>query len=60
MQQVRRLIVNQRDFVSWENVWRLAQLVVIFQAVAATSGMPIGIILVAVMMTWIIWQLNKF
>jgi hypothetical protein len=57
----RKIIVNQRDFVSWANVWLFVQVLIAINALmwSVTQGLGISALVVALVITWAIWRVNK-
>ena len=47
-------------FVTWANVWLLAQTLIVIYALWTTIQMPIKALVVAVAGVWLIYQTNKF
>lgn len=54
-----RLPIATREFVSWANVWLLAQTLIVFHAIEISAGMPIQWLVTALGMVWLISVVHK-
>lgn len=59
MELITRIPVSTRELVSWKNVWLLAQTLIIINALMLAADMPIRALVVALAITWVIYQTNK-
>lgn len=56
---IRKVVVNGREFVSWYNVWLLAQVLIILSAFRVSIGLPFFYWVLAFAIVWMIGVCNR-